>query len=56
MAMFLLPLGTTVAMTVGTLHFMKRANRMAQRRIAAGEFPEYEKVERALPEMAASQR
>jgi hypothetical protein len=38
--MILLPVGSTVAMTVGALQLMKLANRNAQRRIATGEFPD----------------
>jgi hypothetical protein len=36
----LLPVGTTLAMTLGAVQMMKLANRNAQRRIAAGEFPD----------------
>jgi hypothetical protein len=36
----LFPVGTTVAMTIGAVQLMKLANRNAQRRIAAGEFPD----------------
>ena len=35
----LLPAASTVAMTLGAVQLMKLANRKAQRRIAAGEFP-----------------
>lgn len=38
----LLPVGSTVAMTLGAVQLMKLANRNAQRRIAAGEFPDME--------------
>lgn len=38
-AMILLPAGSTMVMTFGALQVMKLANRAAQRRIAAGEFP-----------------
>lgn len=38
----LLPIGTTGAMTLGAVQLMKWANRRAQRRIAAGEFPDFE--------------
>lgn len=34
--------GSTVAMTVGAVQLMKLANRSAQRRIAAGDFPDME--------------
>ncbi|MGB1658359.1 MAG: hypothetical protein ACPHQP_03225 [Longimicrobiales bacterium] len=36
----LFPVGTTLAMTLGAVQLMKFANRRAQRRIAAGEFPD----------------
>ena len=36
----LVPVGTTVAMTLGAVQLMKLANRDAQRRIASGEFPD----------------
>jgi ferric-dicitrate binding protein FerR (iron transport regulator) len=42
----LLPIGTTVAMTLGAVQLMKLANRGAQRRIAAGEFPDMEALMR----------
>ena len=38
--MILLPAGSTVAMTLGAVQLMKLANRNAQRRIAAGAFPD----------------
>ena len=38
--MILVPAGSTVAMTLGAVQLMKRANRDAQRRIATGEFPD----------------
>lgn len=34
------PVGSTLAMTLGAVQLMKYANRKAQRRIAAGEFPD----------------
>ena len=33
---------STIAMTLGAVHLMKVANRIAQRRIAAGEFPDFD--------------
>lgn len=36
----LFPVGTTLAATLGAVQLMKLANRDAQRRIAAGEFPD----------------
>jgi len=36
----LFPVGSTLAMTLGAVQLMKLANRNAQRRIAAGEFPD----------------
>jgi hypothetical protein len=47
----LVPIGSTVAMTLGAVQLMKLANRRAQRRIAAGEFPDL----KALPSRAAKQ-
>lgn len=41
-AMVLFPAGSVIIMTVGAVQLMKRANRDAQRRIAAGEFPDFE--------------
>ena len=41
-AIALISAGSTVAMTVGAVQLMKFANRSAQRRIAAGEFPDIE--------------
>ncbi len=38
--MMLLPVGSTIVMTVVGVQLMKLANRIAQRRIAAGEFPD----------------
>ena len=38
--MILIPAGSTIVMTVGAVQLMKLANRAAQRRIAAGEFPD----------------
>ena len=38
--LILLPAASTVAMTLGAVQLMKLANRRAQRRIAAGEFPD----------------
>jgi hypothetical protein len=51
----LFPVGSTILMTVGATRSMKRANREAQRRIAAGEYPEYRALDagaglRTLPE------
>jgi hypothetical protein len=46
----LLPIGSTAAMTFGAVQLMKLANRNAQRRIAAGEFPDLEGL--ALPEVS----
>jgi hypothetical protein len=43
-AIIFLPAGATVAMTVGAIQLMKHANRNAQRRIAAGEFPDMERL------------
>lgn len=40
--MTLLPVGSTIVMTVGAVQLMKLANRRAQRRIAFGEFPALE--------------
>jgi hypothetical protein len=37
--MILLPAASTLVLTVGTVQVMKLANRVAQRRIAAGEYP-----------------
>lgn len=42
--MVLLPVGSSVAMTVVAVQLMKFANRRAQRRIAAGEFPDIQAV------------
>ena len=39
-AMVLFPAASTIVMTLGAVQVMKLANRNAQRRIAAGEFPE----------------
>jgi hypothetical protein len=36
----LVPIGSTAVMTLGAIQLMKLANRSAQRRIAAGEFPD----------------
>jgi hypothetical protein len=38
----LIPVGSTLAMTLGAVQLMKLANRNAQRRIADGEFPDLE--------------
>lgn len=38
----LLPAASVVVITVGAVQLMKLANRNAQRRIAAGEYPELE--------------
>lgn len=38
--MILLPAGSTIAMAFGAIQLMKLANQAAQRRIAAGEFPD----------------
>ena len=38
--MILLPIGATVAMTLGAVRLMKLANRSAQYRIATGDFPD----------------
>lgn len=54
-AMLLLPLSTTIVLTVGTVQVMKLANRLAQRRIAAGEFPDYQHVQRGLLDAATQQ-
>ena len=56
--MILLPAGSTVVMFIATVQLMKLANRSAQRRIAAGEFPDFEVLgaetstepKRSLPE------
>ncbi|UCD23555.1 MAG: hypothetical protein JSW51_10990 [Gemmatimonadota bacterium] len=42
--MILLPAASTVVMTLGAVQLMKLANRNAQRRIAAGEFPDMNTV------------
>lgn len=42
--MLLLPAGSTVVMTLAAVQLMKFANRSAQRRIAAGEFPDMELI------------
>jgi hypothetical protein len=47
--MILLPAASTVAMTVGAIQLMKRANRAAQRRIAAGEFPDMGSLRSHVP-------
>ena len=39
-AMVAFPIATTAAMTVGAVRLMKLANREAQRRIAAGDYPD----------------
>ena len=39
-AMILLPVGATVAMTLGAIRLMKLANQSAQYRISTGEFPD----------------
>ena len=60
-AMILLPVGSTIAMTIGVVQLMKFWNRNAQRRIAAGEFPDFEALgagtstepQRSLPEGSA---
>lgn len=41
--LILLPAASTVAMTLGAVQLMKLANPKAQRRIAAGEFPDMER-------------
>ena len=38
------PVGSTFALTLGAVQLMKLANRNAQRRIAAGEFPDIQAV------------
>jgi hypothetical protein len=38
------PVGSTLALTIGAVQLMKLANRKAQRRIAAGEFPDINAV------------
>jgi len=38
----IVPIGLPVVMTVGVIQWMKRANRVAQRRIATGEYPDFE--------------
>jgi len=43
-AMILLPVGSVVVMSVGAVQLMKLANRNAQRRIAAGEFPDLDRL------------
>jgi hypothetical protein len=40
------PVGSTLAMTMGAVQLMKLANRNAQRRIVAGEFPDLTAVGR----------
>ena len=50
--------GSTIVVPLGTVQLMKLANRKAQRRIAAGEFPDFKalgaeastEAERSLPE------
>jgi hypothetical protein len=49
LAMVLVPIGTTAAMTAGTVYLMKLANRITQHRIARGEFPDFEKVSGTIP-------
>ncbi len=41
-AMLFFPVGSVIVMTFGAVQLMKLANRSAQRRIAAGEFPDFE--------------
>ena len=43
-AMILFPAASVVVMTFGALQLMKLANRTAQRRIAAGEFPDLDRL------------
>ena len=58
--MILVPAGSTIVMTLAAVQLMKLANRNAQRRIAAGEFPDFEALgaekstqpKRSLPEGA----
>ena len=42
--MVFFPAGSTILMTLGAVQLMKLANRSAQRRIAAGEFPDFEEL------------
>jgi hypothetical protein len=56
-AMVLFPAVSTILMTVGAVQLMKLANRYAQRRLAAGEFPDFKALgpvstapKRSLPE------
>jgi hypothetical protein len=57
-ALIVFPTISTIVMTVGAVQLMKLANRAAQRRIAAGEFPDFAALggtaavepERSLPE------
>ncbi len=51
-AMLFLPVGSVIVMTFGAVQLMKLANRRAQRRIAAGEFPDF----RALGTEASTER
>jgi hypothetical protein len=59
-AMILFPLGCVVVMTVGAVQLMKLANRNAQRRIAAGEFPDldarYSVASTSIGDMPAARR
>jgi hypothetical protein len=46
----LLPTMATIGMVLGAVQLMKFANRAAQRRIAAGEFPDLEALRLETPE------
>ena len=50
--MILLPLGSTVVLTLSSVHLMKLANRSAERLIATGEFPD---IKALGPGLATSQ-
>jgi len=50
----LFPIGSTLAMTLGAVQLMKLANRRAQSRIAAGEFPDIEALGRGAPDALAA--
>ena len=48
--MILLPVGSTLVMTLGAVQLMKAANRNAQLRIATGEFPEMNALNPGAPQ------
>lgn len=49
--MMLLPATSMIVMTVAAVQLMKFANRRTERRIAAGEFPDYQAIESGRPRL-----